>query len=173
VSPVAAPDRPTVTQVMRPFIMSLTFACIGPAIQAALEAILTVCYLVLSGWGDDVRFTAGIAPRFLWQMVVFAALTAGITGLIAGICETLFGRLNARGMFAVSLVIPFALVTLLIATMPAFRAVIASGNSHAVWIFLGPTAIALLSFVASMMACWKLIAIVRGKTPAAGSLAPR
>jgi hypothetical protein len=159
--------------VMRPLIMTLTFACVGPAIQGALEAILTVCYLLFSGWDDEVHFTVGLAPRFLWQMFAFAAVTAGITGLIAGICEILFGRLNARGMFAVSLVIPVALVTLLIVTMPAFRAVIGSGNSHAVWIFLGPTAIVLLSFVASMMACWKVIDIVRGKTPAAGSFAPR
>jgi hypothetical protein len=160
------------TPAMRLFVMTLTFVGIGPLIQGALEAALTACYLVCSGWGGETHFTVGIAPRFLWQMFAFAAVTAGVTGLIAGICETVFGRLNARGMFAVSLVVPFALLTLLIATVPAFRAVAGSGNAHAVWIFLGPTAIVLLSFVASMMVCWKLIDKVRGRAPVAGSLAP-
>jgi hypothetical protein len=160
------------TRVMRLFIMILTFLCVGPAIQGALEAMLTICYLTFSGWDDDIHWTVGIAPRFLWQTLAFTAVTAGFTGLLAGVCEILFGRLNARVMFAVSLVMPFALVVLLIVTMPAFRAIIGSGNIRAVWIFLGPTTIALLSFVASMMSCWKLIDIVTDKTPADESLAP-
>jgi hypothetical protein len=186
-SVIAALDRPIRAPVMRLLVMTLTFVCVGPAIQGAFEALLTACYLVFSGWDDEIHFTVGIAPRFLWQMFAFAAIAAGITGLFAGICEILFGRLQARGMFAVSLVIPVVLVMLLIATTPAFRAVIGSGNAHAAWIFLGPTAIDLLSFVASMMTCWKLVDTVRGKTPraktpraktpraktpAAGSLAP-
>lgn len=171
-SVLPASSRPFLTRLTRLFIIMLTFLGVGPAIQGALEAILTACYVAFSGWRDEIHWTVGIAMPFLWQNLAFAAVAAGFTGLIAGACEMFFGRLTARRMFAVSLVVPFAYVALLIATMPAFRAVVASGSIRAVWIFLGPTTIALLSFVGSTMCCWKLIDVVTGRMPAAGSLAP-
>lgn len=153
-------------------IMTLTFLCLSPPIQAALQAILTACWFAL-GAGDTIHWTTGIAPRFIWQMLVLAGAMAGLAGLTAGIWETLFGRINAYVMFAISLVIPSLLVIPEIAFLPPFWAVIGSGNAQAMWIYLGPPAIVLLSFVASTMACWKVIEMRRGRKLAPGSSSPR
>jgi len=103
------------------------------------------------------------------EMVVKSAVASGLTGLLAGFYEMALGPPRAGAMFAVSLVIPAAVLALLIATVPPFTDVVLSGNLRAVVIFLGPTAIAGLSFVASMMACFRLTAILTaGRPPAAG-----
>jgi hypothetical protein len=51
------------------------------------------------------------------------------------------------------------------------RTAIAWGDNKTVWIFLGPTIVILQSFIASMT-CWKITALMKGKSRAAGSLAP-
>ena len=170
-SAFSASNPALLSRVAHVFIMTLTFLCLSLPIQAALQAVLTACWFALRA-GDAVHWTVGIAPRFIWQMLVLAAVMAGLTGLTAGICETLFGRINARVMFAISLVIPFLLVIPEIVFLPPFWAVIGSGNGEAMWIYLGPPAIVLLSFVASMMACWKIIEMRRGSKLAPGSSSP-
>ena len=148
-------------------VVTLTFLCAGPVIQGATEALLTAASLLVSG--EEVHWVRGIAPRFVGEMAVFSGGASAATGLLAGVCEMWFGPLGARGMLAVSLVVPAALLALLFATVPPFREVVASGDVDAVRIFLGPTAIAGVSFVVSMMACSALAGAVTGRIAAARS----
>jgi hypothetical protein len=148
--------------------VTLCFVCAGPVIQAVVEGLLTISVLVLSG-GAEVHWSRGIAPQFVREMLVSSAVASGLTGLLAGSCEMAFGPLSAGGRFAVSLVVPAAVLALLIATVPAFTDVVLSGNLRAVVIFLGPTAIAGLSFVVSMTACFRLTGMLTaGRPPATG-----
>jgi hypothetical protein len=144
----------------------LTFICVGPLIQMILQAMLTVCYLAYTGIGNGTYWTTGIAPQFTGQVLTVAMVMSFLTGLIAGIWERLFGRIRARAMFVISLVHPYSLWLALAWFMPSLWSGIRSGNMQVYSLFFAPAAIAFLSFVASMMACWKLIDIVRGKSPA-------
>ena len=159
---------PVSARVRRLVIVILTFVCAGPVIQAVTEALLTTASLLLSGSGEEVHWMRGIAPRYLREMLVSSMVTSGLTGAIAGVCETWFGPLRAGGMFAVSLVIPAAVLALLIVTVPPFTDVVASGNVRAVFIFLGPTMITGAAFVVSMMACFRVVRMVTGPTAGAG-----
>ena len=160
-------DRRFSRRAMRLLIVTLTFLCIGPAVQTVLEAAVIVCYLVYAG--DVTHWIVGTAPHFVWRMPVFTAVPATLTGLIAGICEMLFGRINARGMLAISFIIPLAGTLLWVspfswtAILPFFRSPLIDPNAFRVFLWLLTL---LLSFVAAMMACWNIAVMVRGKTPA-------
>lgn len=153
-------------RLRRLVIVTLTFACAGPVIQAVAEAALTSGSLLLSG--AEVHGIRGIAPGYLAQMLLSSAVASGVTGIVAGLCEMGFGPLTAGAMVGVSLMVPAVLLALLIATVPPFTDVVMSGNLGAVFIFLGPTVISAASFVASMMACFKLTGILAGRIPGAG-----
>lgn len=153
----------TVAAARRLAIVIVTFACAGPVIQAVAEAVLTCASLLLSG--GELHGIHGIAPRYVGAMLLSSAVASGLTGVVAGVCELGFGPLTAGAMLAVSLVMPTLLLALLLATVPAFTAVVMSGNLSAMAIFLGPTAITAASFVASMMACFKLAAFLGGRVP--------
>jgi hypothetical protein len=160
-------DRRLSKRAMRLLVITLTFLCVGPAVQTALEAAVIVCYLVYVG--DVIHWIVDTAPRFVWRMPAFTAVPATLTGLIAGICEMSFGRINARGMLAISFVIPLVGTLLWIspfpwtAILPFFRSLFVDPNAFRVFVWLLTL---LLSFVAAMMACWKIAVMVRGKTPA-------
>jgi hypothetical protein len=77
-------------------------------------------------------------------------------------------------MLVVSLVMVLASLILFILALPLFIELYVHLHArypdlYALW---SHVAIQRFCFVVSMMVCWKLIDIVRGKTPAAGSLAP-
>jgi hypothetical protein len=160
-------NRVFLTHAMRLFIITLTFLCAGPPILMALN----VCYRAISGIDSGIDWTVGMASQFTWQLVTMLMAFAGLTGLIAGICEMLFGRITARAVLAISLVHPFSLVVY-IRLMPPLSNFISTGKSGALRIFAVPLAIGLLSFVASMISCWKITEVVWSRTSAAGGHSP-
>src|SRR5262249_12234872 len=98
----------------------------------------------------------------------------GLTGLIAGVYDAIFGRVNARTMLVISLVV--ALASLLFVLWKIQQAMDLYAHVGARELDLkglwSRVAIELFSFLVSVMACWKLIDVMRGKTPAAKGLAP-
>ena len=146
-------------RVMRGLVIALAFLCVGSLIQAAL----IIGYLVVSG---EINQPVGISPSFAWRSLAIIVFFAGPTGLIAGVWEMLFGRIRARAAFVISSLVASAHLVLVLLI---YRPALPGGNdTRALWSFLGfeTAAVLFLSFLAGMMACWKLIDIVRGKTPA-------
>ena len=143
-------DRDLLVRVTRGFAVALAFLCIGTLVPMAF-----IVFIVVDS-REEIHPAAGMAI-VLWTLA-FMTTMAGLTGLIAGLCEALFGRISARATFVISSAGASAPLTLQIVT----------GRMHA-WNFWG-TIILLLCYLTSMMACWKLIDITRGRIPAAGSL---
>jgi hypothetical protein len=173
-------------RVARAFAITLTFVYIGALLEFALQEILFMGYGSLSGSGEATRgWTNNLSERIIWLAlrplafwVGFSgplALWVGLTGLIAGVYDAIFGRVNARTMLVISLVVALASLIFVMWTTP--RAMDLYAHLHAreldlkaVW---SRVAIAHFCFLVSVMACWKLIDIVRGKTPpAARGLTP-
>jgi hypothetical protein len=156
VSIIIVSNRGLSMRVMRGLAVALVFLCIGSLIQTAL----IFGYLVVSG--EVIRD----APSFAWRLLALITLAAGPTGLIAGVWETLFGRISARATFVISAIVAFAHLILWIAVLLISRPPLPGGNNmQAVLTLLWLLAVLLLSFLAAVMACWKMIDIVRGKTP--------
>jgi hypothetical protein len=158
-------------RVARVFAIVVTFVFIGTLIQFA---ILLIGFALLSGLTEDVLatdFLIGLHKQLIWPTLISLAYWAGLTGLIAGACDAIFGRVNARTMLVISLVMVLVGLGLFLwRSTPMLMRLFDSSPIYALF-FLVPFAIDRFLFVVSMMACWKLVNIVRGKTPAAGSLA--
>jgi hypothetical protein len=148
-------------RAMRVLAVTLTFLSAGPLIQGALQAIFIMCLLAV-----------GIRCGPLWQLTTTTVIMAGLTGLIAGICEMLFGRINARVMFVISSVIPSTLVILWIVFLPPFWTATNAGNADTLSLSFGRTTIVLLCFVVSMTACFKITETLWGSAPVIGELPP-
>jgi hypothetical protein len=134
----------------------LIFACAGSLIQLAFEAILVICCVFVGFvWGAVVVASMGVVIfRFIWPISMLYAAQAGLAGLITGIYEMKFGRTRARVMLAISL----------IAALPGLALLYLSGHDAKVaWFVLGSDAIVLISFLASMMACWKITEVARDR----------
>jgi hypothetical protein len=163
-------------RVARVVAIGLTYAFIGTLIQLAAMEILFFGFVVLSGLTEDglaTDFLIGLHKQLIWRTLISLAYWAGITGLITGVCDAIFGRVNARTMLVISLVMMLVgLGPFLWRSTPMLMRLFDS-SPKAAWVFLVPLAIDGFFFVVSMMACWKLVDVVRGKTPAAGSLAPQ
>jgi hypothetical protein len=166
-------------RVARVVAIGLTYAFIGSLIQFASVKILLIGYAVLlSGLTEDIlatTFLFFLAGQPILPTSMSLAYGTGLTGLIAGVCDAIFGRVNARTMLVISLVMVLVSLGLgLRSSAPMLMNLFGSttASSDAMRFFLVPLAIDRFFFVVSMMVCWKLVDIVRGKTPAAGSLAP-
>jgi hypothetical protein len=145
-------------RVMRGFAVALAFLCVGSLIQEAL--IFGVIVVAIPQ-------PFGASLSIAWKSSATIALFAGPTGLIAGVWEGLFGRISARAAFVISSLIASAHLVLWITVLLVYRPPLPGGNdAWAVSIFLGFAAVLFLSFLPSMMACWKLIDVVRDKIPA-------
>jgi hypothetical protein len=178
---IPVPVREISIRVVRVFAIVLTFAFVGTLIQFAIVAVLSRFFAVYSSFMEDV-----------WLALISTAVWAGLTGLIAGVYDAVFGRVNARAMLVISLVVTLVslglfvwisapllmpLLMLLFESGPkAFesgaKAAAESGAKAAARLLVVVSAIDSCIFVVSMMACWKLIDLVRGRTPAAAGLAP-
>jgi hypothetical protein len=169
------------TRIARMFVVVLFFLCAGPLIQLAMAAILMVCYVVLSA-GEDlfsgetlgwlVHFIDLHGRRLLWPTLVSLAPLAGLTGLIAVIWDTMFVRVTARIMLVISLIMALAALILFVWRSAPVLIDAFDRDPGAAWSFLAPVLIQRFCYVLSMMVCWKLVDLVRGKAPAARSLAP-
>jgi hypothetical protein len=191
----------------RVFVIALTFFCVGALIETVLWAIALFCWAAsmfclvffLTGATNrvgDARLVSDLTYDFIrhglfLDLLVWAMAWAGLTGLIAGIYEMLFGRTNARVMLDISFAIAFARLILSIVVGALSAANVGHNLDHGS-VYLGPivTSVGLamkfganfllwvlgisaaesFCFVASMMACWKLIDIARDRIPAAGRL---
>jgi len=182
VNPAANPGF--LTRSTRPFAITLLFLFIGPLIEIALSAISLVCYLALLGGLDAVyaiqwmihfnmiRVAPGLLTwRLLMPLLVSYAARAGFVGLIVGICDMLFGRLSVWLMLALSIATGMVWrAWVLLATwnlIPRF-----DSTADVLRMRIAPEVIVSLCFIASMMLCWEMIEIVRGKTPAVKGLPP-
>jgi hypothetical protein len=146
-------------------VVTLTFLCAGSLIYTALSWISLRGLFVLTH-----RDWIGISDLpGLWAGLMAAAALTGPVGLIAGICEILFGQTNARAVFVISLVV--------------FSAALIPGLIHwlgepaemillAIDYMLGLVTTGILSFVLSILACWKLIEIMRRRMAADEGLSP-
>jgi hypothetical protein len=154
--------------IARVLAVTLTFVCVGPLIQI-------VCYAILSGAAGLVDWIIGLSLPIGRPALIWFTVWAGLTGLIAGVCDAMAGRVKARTMLVVSLVMALAdLILFMWILAPMFISLYVHLHARdpdpmALWL---PVATRLFCFVVSMMACWKLIDIVRSKTSAAGSLTP-
>jgi hypothetical protein len=171
-------NREVLIRVACVLAITLTFICAGPLIQVVLVGVISVCYDALSGATLATGWMTALTPRSVWSTIGPLAAGAGLTGLITGVCDAIFGRVNSRTMLVISLVLALVSLILFIISLPLAIDLYVHLHArvpdlNAVWIFV---AIQRLCFVASMMACWKLFDVVRGRpptqTPAAGSLAP-
>lgn len=158
-SDIPVPGRQILVRLARLFAITLTFVSVGPPILMTLEVCYSAISAIANGW------TFNIASQFTWQLATMLMGCAGLTGLIGGICEMLFRRINARTMFAISLVNPFSLIICYL-LLPPLLNFTSTGKIDALQTFAVPLAIGLLSFAASMLSCWKITEMAWGKTPA-------
>jgi hypothetical protein len=177
----AAPvsSREFLIRVARAFAVALFFLCAGPLVEFAVTAMLMAGYAVFSA-GDAlfsgetyeriVNFIALYGGRLLWPTLVSLAPLAGLTGLLAGTYGSMFGRVNARAMLAVSLVVALTALAVFVWRSAPVLSGLFDRDPSAVWFFLQPVLTRLFCFVVSMMACWKLIDIARDRIPAVGRL---
>jgi hypothetical protein len=160
--------------VARVLAITLTFVCIGPLIQIALVRILFACYDAISGtteWGR--AWMINMSPRFIgWTLGPLAA-GAGFTGLIAGFYGAIFGRVNVRTMLVISLILALTeLIFFIWIKAPLLIDLyfhLYARKPEGLWL---SASIYRFCYVVSMMACWKVIDIVRGRILAVGSLTP-
>jgi hypothetical protein len=150
------------THSARLFAVVLTFVCIGSLVQLALEAVLLIFCMLLSG-------TAGIgavALQLMWTMSMVYPAMAGLTGVIVGVCEIKFDRGSAWVMLAISLLV--ALPGLVQSAMTLNY--LFHREAGVAWSFFGADGIMRVSFLASMMACWKMNEMERGRASVARGL---
>jgi hypothetical protein len=170
-------SRESLIRVARVFAITLTFVCAGPLIQLVLVGILIIGLAIVSGAGDATGWIIGLTARFIWPTLISLAVGAGITGLITGVYDAACVRVNARTMLIISLVVALAGLSLFVWRSASVLISVLNSHPKALWGFLWPVVFQRVCFVVSMMACWKLIDIVRGRTsvqtPAAGSFAPK
>jgi hypothetical protein len=165
VSVIPVPSRQILIRSAQVSAIALTFACVGPLIELALLLIALIGHVALTGITVAPPFAIGLTLRqgFIQPLLIPVAVEAGLTGLLAGVCDAVFGRVNVRSMLVISLVVVFVdfvfLVPLLIRSA-----------GEVVWVILVSTAIQCVCFVVAMMACWKLIDVARDRIPAAGRL---
>jgi hypothetical protein len=110
---------------------------------------------------------------------------AGLTGLVAGIYDTSYDRVDARTMLVISLVMVLAALILVlwlsVSALVGGSLYVSSPRLDQPILFfllLGSllvglvfnSVVSLMCFAVSMMACWKLIDIARDRIPAAGRL---
>jgi hypothetical protein len=175
-SAVSIPGRRILVRVARVFAISVTFVCAGPLILMALYfgigAILHLCYdvAILRNGSKFADWLATVSSAITWQLVTMFMAWAGPTGLIAGICEMLFGRINGRAMAAISLLSPSSLFVWYL-FLPPLQNFISTGRTEALLTF-APSLAFLLFCVVCGISCWKITEAVWARTPAAGSLAP-
>jgi hypothetical protein len=160
IAPVSGPRISP--RIVRVLAMMLMFVCAGTLIQFALEAILSFVW----------------DKRFVWPTVMPIAEGAGLTGLVTGVYDASYDRVDARTMLVISLVMLLAALILILWMFAS--AVFRSGFGGEVilfFLFLGfllvhlfRSVVSLMCFVVSMMACWKLIDVARDRIPAAGRL---
>jgi hypothetical protein len=152
------------------FVTTLIFVCAGTLIQLALWTTLSFGYAVLR----DARSTwpAVTAGTLMWN-----AEWAGLTGLVTGIYDASYDRVDARTMLVISLVMVLAALILLLwlsasalVRGPSLEPILFFLFLAAVLIGLFNSVVSLMCFAVSMMVCWKLIDIARDRIPAAGRL---
>jgi hypothetical protein len=178
-SPAPVPGRQILIGAARAFAVALFFLCAGPLIEFAVTAMLMACYAILSAgaavfsgetYGRIADFIALYGGRLLWPTLVSLAPLAGLAGLLAGTHGAMFGRVKARAMLVISLIVALAALTVFLWRSAPVLSGLFDRDPNAVWFFLQPVLTRLFCFVVSMMACWKLIDIARDRIPAAGRL---
>jgi hypothetical protein len=103
-SAVPVPSREILIRAGRVFAITLTFVCLGPLIQFALVGILLIGFAGLSGAGDAIGWMIGLSARFFWSTLMSLAVGSGLTGLLTGVYDAAFVRVNASTMLAISLI---------------------------------------------------------------------
>jgi hypothetical protein len=159
-------------RVVRVFVITLIFVCAGTLIELALWATLSVGYAVLRDARSTWPTVASIGGTLMWN-----AEWAGLTGLVTGIYDTSYDRVDARTMLVISLVM--VLAALILVLWLSVSALVSSPSLDPIlfFLFLGSllvglfkSVLSLMCFAVSMIACWKLIDIARDRIPAAGRL---
>jgi hypothetical protein len=163
VSVIPVSDRAFLIRAARASTLALAILCVGTVIQIALMAILTTCYVVVMQVIDPMPLVVGLASNWASRMLMPVGAMAGLTGLMAGIYEMLFGQTNARVILVASSVVSFT---------PLILHMVTTGSVEVPRIILATQALILLWFVASMMASWTVIQMMRPKTPATEGLPP-
>jgi hypothetical protein len=161
----------------RAVVITGLFLCAGPLLEIALPLMLIgYGFAVSSVFSYDLEAVSAffifiyiammwLARELSWLIVVPDAAMAALVGLIVGVDEALSGRLNVWTTVAVSVAI--RIVWILSADLASII-----DPSTPFWPGLTIEAVVSLSFVLSMVLCWKIARLVRLKTPAVARLSP-
>ncbi len=174
---VPVPGQRFSIRIARIFAMTLIFVCAGTLIQFAVLTILFFGYAVLR----DAPLAGPTLTSTTAEALSLTAEWAGLTGLVTGVYDATYDRVDARTMLVISLVMAFAsLILTLLAAFAAsstFLGVFGYPLNFVFFLLLPAMMMSSLALplnvigsVVSMMACWKLIDIARDRIPAAGRL---
>ncbi len=155
-SAVPVSSRKFLTRVMRATVLALAFLCVGSVILMASAAVLVVCAIAFAEGVNPMPEAISIARDWAWPVLIGTASLAGVTGLLAGIYEALFGRPNTWMILIIS--------SLVVSSESLIVEIVRNGSIRITWMDLASQAVRLLSVGSGMVACWKMIGMVREKT---------
>ncbi len=155
---------------IRIFAMTLIFVCAGTLVQSALYAISLFGYAVLGAARFAVPALTSIA-----ETLPLMAEGACLTGLVTGVYDATYDRVEVRSMLVIS--VGMAFLPLIVFLLLWVSALI-DGSDNPMnlisllleWCNPFVVAVRMTGFVVSMMACWIMIDIARDRIPAAGRL---
>jgi hypothetical protein len=171
---VGVAGRPSLfMRAFRALAITLLFSLVGPVIELTLYTILFLGYAVSSsGLNASLEGVYWMKIWFFgswglgWRVLRPNLVQASLVGLVVSLYEMLRTRVSGWTMLAISVVSGILWFLWAIENVIA----VVGWRTSSLWMLVGIQAVNELCFVASMMACWKIVRIVSFERTAAAEI---